>query len=114
MLLGTFGGQENEAKPKGMHPPGGIPAKWEGLTEAELKPPALVELREMESPEGRFVFLFNHGEKDAEVEFAGELDRTVASVRETRTGETRKTEGKRFALKTKVPAQAARIFRIDY
>lgn len=36
MLLGTFAGQENEAKPVGMHPLGGILAKWAGLKEAEL------------------------------------------------------------------------------
>jgi hypothetical protein len=30
------------------------------------------------------------------------------------TGETRKTEGKQFTVKTEVPAQAVRIYRIDY
>ena len=114
MLLGTFAGQENEAKPVGMHPLGGILAKWAGLTEAELKAPALVELREMESPEGKLVFFFNHGEKDAEVEFAEELERPAASVREIVTGEMRKAEGRRFAVKTEVPAQTVRIYRIDY
>ena len=34
-----------------------------GIDGAELKAPALVELREMESPEGKLVFFFNHGEK---------------------------------------------------
>jgi len=37
------------------------------------------------------------------------LRRPAASVPEIVTGETRKAEGKRFAVKTEVPAQAARI-----
>ena len=114
MLLGTFAGQENEAKPVGMHPLGGILAKWAGLKEAELQAPALVELREMESPEGKMVFFFNHGEQGAKVEFAEELQRPATSVREIVTGDMRKTEGKRFAVKTEVPAQTVRIYRIDY
>jgi hypothetical protein len=97
-----------------MHPLGGILAKWAGLKEPELKAPALVELREMDGENGRFVFLFNHGEKAAEVEFAEELERPAGNVREIVTGETRKVEGKRFAVKTEVPALGVRIYRIDY
>ena len=113
-MLGTFAGQENETKPVRMHPLGGILAKWAGLTEPELKAPELVELREMESRVGKFVFFFNHGDKDAEVEFAEELERSAANVREIVTGDNTKSEGKRFAAKAKVPAQAVRIYRIDY
>jgi beta-galactosidase len=113
ILLGTFAGQENDAKPVGMHPLGGILEKWAGLTGAELNAPALVELREMESPAGKLVFFFNHGEKDAEVEFSEELERPAASVREIVTGEIRKAGGKRFAVKTEMPPQTVRIFRID-
>ena len=69
ILLGTFAGQSNEAKPAAMHPLGAILTKWAGLTEPELKAPGLVELREMDAEKGRFVFLFNHGEKAAEVDF---------------------------------------------
>jgi len=60
------------------------------------------------------VFFFNHGDKDAEVEFAEELERSAANVREIVTGDNTKSEGKRFAAKAKVPAQAVRIYRIDY
>jgi len=60
------------------------------------------------------VFLFNHGEKAAEVEFAEELERPAGNVREIVTGETRKAEGKRFVVKTEVPALGLRIYRIDY
>ena len=114
MLLGTFAGQENEAKPVAMHPLGGILAKWAGLTKPELKAPALVELREMDGEKGKFVFLFNHGEKAAEVEFAEELGRPATRVVEIEGGEGLKTAGKHFAVKTEVPAQAVKVYRIDY
>jgi len=114
ILLGTFAGQWNEAKPATMHPLGGILAKWAGLTEPELKAPALVELREMDAEKGSFVFLFNHGEKVAEVEFVSELTRPAVNAREILTGETLKVEGKRFVVKTEVPPQAMRIYRINY
>ena len=113
ILLGTFAGQSDEAKPVAMHPLGGILAKWAGLTEPALKAPALVELREMDGKKGRFVFFFNHGEKAAKVEFTEELERS-ANVREIMIGETRKVEGKRFAVKTEVPALGVRIYRIDF
>jgi beta-galactosidase GanA len=114
ILLGTFAGQQNEAKPVTMHPLGEILAKWAGLAQPEWKALALVELREMDGDKGKFVFLFNHGEKAAEVEFAQTLGRPVVNVREIVTGKTWKTEGKRFTMKTGVPARAVRIYRIDY
>jgi beta-galactosidase len=114
ILLGTFAGQQNEAKPVPMHPLGDILAKWSGLTPPEWKAPALVELREMDGDKGKLVFLFNHGEKAAEVEFAETLERPAVSLREMVTGETRQADGNRFAVKTEVPGQALRIYRIDY
>ena len=93
---------------------GGILAKWGGVTQLELKAPALVELREMDAEKGSFVFLFNHGEKMAEVEFAFELERPAVRTREILSGETQKVEGKRFVVKTHVPPQAVRVYRIDY
>jgi beta-galactosidase GanA len=114
ILLGTFVGQSNEAKPVAMHPLGKILATWAGLTEAALKAPTLVELREMDGENGHFVFFFNHGETAAEVEFTEELGRSAADVREIVTGETRRVEGKRFAVKTQVPALGAKIYRVDY
>jgi beta-galactosidase len=114
ILLGTFAGQQNEAKPVGMHPLGEILAKWAGLAQPEWKAPTLVELREMDGEKGKLVFLFNHGEKAAEVEFAEILQRSAVNVREIVTGETRQAKGKQFAVKAEVPAQAVRIYRIDY
>ena len=62
-----------------------------GAGTAGMKAPALVELREMDGDKGKFVFLFNHGEKAAEVEFAQTLARPAANVREIVTAETWKT-----------------------
>jgi TonB family protein len=107
ILLGTFAGQQNEAKP--MHPLGEILAQWAGLAQPEWKVPALVELREMDGEKGKFLFLFNHGENAAEVEFAQTLKRQAVNVREIVTGETRKAEGKQFTVKTEVQPQAVRI-----
>jgi hypothetical protein len=50
----------------------------------------------------------------AEVQFAEQLERPPVNAREIVTGETRKTERKQFTVKTEVPAQAVRIYRIDY
>ena len=114
ILLGTFAGQENEAKPVAMHPLGGILAKWAGLTVPKLKAPSLVELREMDGEKGQFVFLFNHAEKTAQVEFGEELERPATSVREIVSGETQKAGARQFQVTVGVPAQAVRIYRIDY
>ncbi len=114
ILLGTFAGQQNEAKPMAMHPLGGVLAKWAGLLEPELKAPALVELREMDGQDGEFVFFFNHGEKTADVQFAEKLQRPAKAVREVVSGGIGAPDGEKFTVKTQVPAQGARIYRIDY
>jgi hypothetical protein len=114
ILLGTFAGQHNEEKPVPMHPLGAILANWAGLHSPGLKAPALVELREMEAADGRVVFLFNHGEKAAEVEFAEELGSAATREREIIMGQTIKPSGTGFHVKTQVPAQAVRVYRIDY
>lgn len=114
ILLGTFAGQANEANPVAKHPLGEILAKWAGLTLPELKGPVLVELREMTGEKGRFVFLFNHADKAAQVDFAEGLEKPATSVREIVSGETRNVEGRRFRVTVEVPAHAVRIYRIDY
>jgi beta-galactosidase len=114
ILLGTFAGQFNEQKPITMHPLGGILARWSGLQAPELKTPGLVELREMEAANGKLVFLFNHGEKVAEVEFAEQLEHSARRVQEIVKGESVMMSGRRFQVKTKVPGQSVKIYRIDY
>lgn len=114
ILLATLAGQFNEQKPVVMHPLGGILARWAGLQVPELVAPSLLELREMEAPKGKFVFLFNHGDKVAEVEFTEELLHPPARLREIIDGKSLATTGKTLQLRAEVPARAIRIFRIDY
>lgn len=114
ILLATLAGEFNEQKPVVTHPLGGILAKWAGLQMPELTAPSLLELREMEGPEGKFVFLFNHGYEVAEVEFIEKLQLPPARVREIIDGKSLATTGKTLHVRAKVPAQAVRIFRIDY
>jgi beta-galactosidase len=114
ILLGTFAGQANEAKPVSMHPLGEILIKWAGLTTPELKAPALVELREMDSDKGHLIFLFNHGDASAQVEYTENLSRPGSDVHEIVTDKHEKRSGTRFSTRTEVPAQSVRIYRIDY
>jgi beta-galactosidase len=114
ILLATFAGQSNEEKPTAMHPLGAILAKWAGLTTPDLKAPELVELREMDAEKGRFIFLFNHAEQPAHVEFSESLGQAATRIQEISSGESSKVEGKHFAVSTEVPAQSLKIYRIDY
>jgi len=113
ILLGTFAGQANEAHPVAMHPLGGILMRWAGLTEPKLTAPGLVELREMQSASGQLVFLFNHGEKAAQVEFWENLEHPAKHIQELISGAVSPAEGSRFAVKTEVAPQAVKIYRID-
>lgn len=113
IIFGSFAGQENYREPVNMNPLGSILARWAGLTLPQLKAPALVELRQMESPSGRFVFLFNHGDQSANVEFQRDLERPAKSIREITTGSSQVTTGTHLEIKTEVPADAVRIYRID-
>jgi len=72
-------------------------------------------VREMEAEKGKFVFVFNHGEKAAGVVFTEELGKSAKSVREIVAGaEGGMLEGKRFVVKTEVPGEAVRIWRVEY
>jgi beta-galactosidase len=115
ILLGTFAGQFNEQKPAATHPLGGILVKWAGLKQPELKAPALVEVREMEGQKGKFVFLFNHGDKTSKVEFEEELPKSAKRVREIVVGaQDGKVEGKRFTVNTELPGESVQIWRMEY
>ena len=115
ILLGTLAGQFNEQKPTPMHPLGEILVKWAGVRTPELEARPLLEVREMEAEKGKFVFLFNHGENAVNAEFAEELEKNAKSAREIVLGlQDGIGEGKRFAVKTEMPAESVRIWRIDY
>lgn len=114
ILLGTFAGEANEKKPVAMNALGELLVSWAEVKKPELKTAGLVELREMEGDKGKFVFLFNHGKKAATVVFAEELEKPALRVREVVEDRKVNVSGKRFAVNANVPAQAVRVWRIDY
>lgn len=113
IVLGTFAGQQNQQTPVEMHPLADILAKWAGLSRPKLQAPALVEVREMVNPKGRFVLLFNHGAKPADVQFTRELESKATSVREVITGETVAADTS-LNLKLQLPPESVRVYRIDF
>lgn len=114
IIFGSFAGQENYEHPVAMHPLGGILSKWAELSKPNLRAAALLELRQMYAPKGRFVFFFNHADKPASVEFSRALEKPASSIREITTGQNIAPTGTNLELKADVPAQAVRIYRIDF
>jgi len=114
IVFGSFAGQENQQKPVAMHPLGAILAKWAGLHEPALKASSLIELRQMSSPQGRLVLLFNHSDKPANVDFQRSLERPAKSLTEIVTGEKVEPAGENLELKPMLPAESVRVYRIDY
>jgi beta-galactosidase len=114
IVLGSFAGQENFEHPLSMHPLAGILSRWAGLSQPDLHAPALLELREMEAPKGRWVFFFNHSEKPAQVEFNRKLERPPSSIREVTTNQQITARGTVLSVKTVVAPQSVRIYRIDF
>jgi hypothetical protein len=84
------------------------------LKEPQLNTTGKGELREMEGEHGKFVFFFNHGKKAAEVVFEEDLEKPAVGAREIVQDKKIDMNGKGFAVKTVVPAQSVRIWRIDY
>jgi beta-galactosidase len=114
IVFGSFAGQENYEHPLPMHPLAGILTRWAGLSLHKLHAPPLLELRQMQAPKGRWVFFFNHSEKPATVEFTRELEQPASSIREIMTDHKIPAAGTSLDLKTEIPVQSVRIYRIDY
>ncbi len=114
IVFGSFAGQENYRAPRDMHPLADILAKWAHLSAPKLQVSSFVELRQMRAPDGRLVFFFNHSEKPVQVEFTRMLDKPAAAVHEIVTGRSEQPEGMTLSLKTEVPAESVRIYRIDF
>jgi beta-galactosidase len=114
IIFGSFAGQHNYEHPVTMHPLAGILTKWAGISAPQLRAPALVELRQMYGPNGRFVFLFNHGDRPASVEFTRDLEKPAASIREVATSTKIAESGNALRLKVSIPAETVRIYRIDF
>jgi beta-galactosidase len=114
IVFGGFAGQENYLHGVTMHPLGGILAHWAGLERPQLRAPNLLELRQMYSPKGHWVFFFNHADKPAPIMFARSLEKPASHIREIMTGKEIATTGTNLNLNADVPAQSLRIYRIDF
>ena len=60
------------------------------------------------------VFLMNWGTRDANVELGLPLDRPARQVREITGGERISASGTTLRIRTAVPAQGVKVYRIDY
>ncbi|HOQ61473.1 MAG TPA: beta-galactosidase [Vicinamibacterales bacterium] len=118
IVLGTFAGESNALDPVAMNPLGDILAEWAGLERPALEASSFVEIRRMAAPDGELVFLFNHGPQAARVALELPLARAAALVREITAGEPApgRLAGPSDALRLKgeIPAQSARVYRVDY
>lgn len=114
IIFGSFAGQENYEHPVPMHPLAAILARWAGLSVPKLQAPPLLELRQMYAPKGRWIFLFNHGDRPASAEFSRILEQPASGIREIVTDQKIQPAGKNLELKTEVPAESVRIYRIDF
>jgi beta-galactosidase len=114
ILFGSFAGQENYRDPVKMHPLGDILANWAGLSRPRLTAPPLVELRELRAPQGRMVFLFNHGDATAQVRFTRDLEQPARAIRCITSGAALPGSGSKVSLETEVPPGTVRVYRIDY
>ena len=115
IIFGSFAGQQNYQHPVAMHPLAGFLARWANLSEPELHAPGLLEIRQMYAPQkGRWVFLFNHADKPASVHFVRSLERPASGIREIVTGQKISPAGANLDLRSEVPAESVRIYRIDF
>jgi hypothetical protein len=114
IVLGSFAGEENYEHPLPMHPLAKILVEWARLSQPKLNAPSLLELREMQAPGGRLIFLFNHSERTASVNFRRDLEKPASGIREIMTDAKIVTTGTSLLLRTEVPAQSVRIYRIDF
>ncbi|MFB3815993.1 MAG: hypothetical protein ACE14L_17965, partial [Terriglobales bacterium] len=114
IILGTLAGEFNQTNPVAMHPLGDILTKWAGIRPPQVKASSYVELRTMTAATGTLAFLFNHGDKSARVEYSATLARPARKIAELSSGSTIVPQGTELSLKVEVPAEAVRVYRIDY
>jgi len=110
VIFGSFAGQENYEHPVAMHPLAEILVEWAGLSQPEFHAAASVELRQMQAPQGRLVFFFNHGDRAASVDFRRALEKPAVTVREITTGEKLQPAGMELHLNLEVPPGSVRVY----
>ncbi len=134
IVVGTFPGQANETpealsrqraniivgnlpatgEPRtGLHPLGGFLASWAGVTLPDLKSTVPVDVQQLLADTGRMVFLMNWDTRPAQVDLTLPLGRAPRQVREITTGQPLSTAAN-LRIQAEVPAQAVRVYRIDY
>jgi beta-galactosidase len=114
LILGTFAGQVNDSRPVSPHPLGGLLARWAGLALPDLKASSPVDFKQLVAPAGRMLFLLNWSSSASKVELNVPLDKPARQVREITSGQALPAGAAVFQLREEVPAQAARVYRIDY
>ena len=68
----------------------------------------------MQGANGRIVFLFNHSDKNASVEFTRDLEKPASGIREVMTNQRIAPAGRSFQIRAGVPPQSVRVYRIDF
>ncbi|HEY2933475.1 MAG TPA: beta-galactosidase [Acidobacteriota bacterium] len=115
IILGGFAGLANELKPAVRHPLGTFFAEWAGLKSPKLTASHFVELRELHAPLGRMVLFFNHDSQPVQADYTASLDKPAGKIKELIGGaEVTPSETKEQRLRTDLPANSVRVFRIDY
>jgi beta-galactosidase len=114
IILGTFAGERNAIEPVPMNPLGDLLAEWAGLARPDLRASSFVELRRMTAPGGELVFVFNHGPQPARVDYSLPLVRSPRGISEIVTGVPVASGGPVFRLAADIPAESARVYRIEF
>ncbi len=114
IILGTFVGERNQLEPALMHPLADILIDWAGVTRPAMRSSAFVELRRASAPKGELVVLLNHGTTAAEVDATLPLTAPPARVRELITGASLPTSAASLVVRTTVPGESVRVYRVEY
>jgi len=114
LILGTFAGQVNDTRPVSPHPLGGLLCRWASLALPDLKASSPVDFKQLVAPAGRMLFLLNWGASASKVELDVRLDKPARQVREIISGQSVPGGSSTLQIRAEVPAQAARVYRVDY
>lgn len=122
IILGGFAGASNYSLPVDRHPLAEILVTWAGITTPRLESSGPLELREMTSGTGGFVFLFNHNHATVHVELTHMLERHPKQIFEIISGEelpvgssmTHISGKDALTVQAEIPAESLRVYRITY
>jgi beta-galactosidase len=109
IIVGNMPGQERA----GLHPLGGFLASWAGVTLPDLKTTAPVDVQQLVTDSGRMVFVMNWETQPTKIDLTLPLERAPRQVREITTGES-VAAANPLRIVGEAPAQAVRVYRIDY